>query len=242
MKGKETFEKLCNNGLIQENKPLKLHLGCGEQHFEGYINIDYPPVEHNLMNVAADVYADINQLDFPAGVIDEVRLHHVFEHFNRVTALALLIRWHSWLKIGGKLIIETPDLMGSARTILSDASFQEKMAVVRHLTGDQAARWAYHVDQWFQERFEKTLEKLGFQVLQTYQMSWSREPYLSNILVVAQKIQDLPLDEQFKKASDLLWYSTVDSTEIAMHQVWRDQLAALLFPVEKTAQDKPVGE
>ena len=97
-----------------------------EQYLDGYVNVDYPPSEHNVMQVKADVYANVTELDFPAGSVDEVGLHHVFEHFNRVTALAMLIKWHNWLKIGGKLHIETPDLAGSAKTLLSGIFLEDK--------------------------------------------------------------------------------------------------------------------
>jgi predicted SAM-dependent methyltransferase len=154
-------------GLWDEGWPLRLHLGCGEQYFDGYINIDYPPSEHNIMQVKADVFANLLELDFPPASVDEIRLHHVFEHFSRVTALAMLIRWHIWLKFGGRLHIETPDIMGSAKTLLSNAPLKTKMGVVRHLAGDQAAAWAYHIDHWFPERFEHTLQRLGFDLVQT---------------------------------------------------------------------------
>ena len=48
---------------VQEG--LRLHLGCGEQHFDGYVNIDYPSDQHNVMQVKADYQANITQLDFP---------------------------------------------------------------------------------------------------------------------------------------------------------------------------------
>src|SRR5262249_21774178 len=71
-------------GLWQEGEPLRLHLGCGEQHFPGFVNIDYPPEHHRVMQVRADAYANILQMCFPKASVDEIRLHHVFEHFNRV--------------------------------------------------------------------------------------------------------------------------------------------------------------
>ncbi len=113
----DMLQRLKARGLWEEGKVLRLHLGCGHQYISGYINIDYPPSEHNLAPVKADVYADARSLDFPARSVDEIRLHHVFEHFNRVAALGMPIKWHKWLKVGGKLHIETPDLIGSAKTL-----------------------------------------------------------------------------------------------------------------------------
>jgi predicted SAM-dependent methyltransferase len=222
------LQRIKTAGLWQPGCPLRLHIGCGSQHFDGYINIDYPPSEHNLVQVKADVYADIKSLDFPVGSVDEIRLHHVFEHFNRVTALAMLIKWHKWLKIGGLLYIETPDLLGSAKTLVSDASWKTKMGVVRHLAGDQTAEWGYHVDHWFAERFEHTLGALGFGSLQTQSSSWPKEPYLSNVKVIAVKSKHASLPEQLKVAEELLWESTVALEEKSKWEIWRKQLYAAL--------------
>ena len=221
-----TPRALIAQGLFQEGQPLKLHLGCGEQHFDGYVNIDYPPSEHTVMTVKADLFADLKDLDFPAESVDEIRLHHVFEHFNRVTALAKLIRWHTWLKIGGKLHIETPDLEGSARTLLSDATLKVKMGVVRHLAGDQAAAWAYHIDHWFPQRFEHTLPVLGFERVAIRSWSWPHEPYLSNVEAVAYKARNVAFEDQLTSAEALLWESTVAPSEKSTHTVWMNQLRA----------------
>ena len=156
---RSVFERIRHSHLWSEGQPLRLHLGCGENHFEGYINIDYPPSEHTVqIKAGADIFADIMELDFPDCSVDEVRLHHVFEHFNRSTALGLLVRWHRWLKVGGRLHIETPDLVGNAKLLLSDLPWKVKMAVVRHLAGSHEALWANHIDHWFPERFVRTLE------------------------------------------------------------------------------------
>jgi len=222
------IQQLREKGLLHTNQPLRLHLGCGEQHLEGYINIDYPPSEHNLIRVKADIYADIKSLNFPSESVDEVRLHHVFEHFNRVTALAMLIKWHKWLKIGGRIHIETPDLIGSAKTLVSNASWKTKMGVARHLAGDQAANWGYHVDHWFGERFERTLGALGFKSIQTWSTSWTKEPYLANVKVTAVKTRGNSLQQQLKAAEKLLWESTVSLEERSKWEVWKKQLHAVL--------------
>ncbi len=222
------FEEIQRSGLWKKGQPLRLHLGCGEQHLEGYVNIDYPPSHHNVMDTKADVFADIRSLDFPSESVDEIRLHHVFEHFNRVTALALLIRWHGWLKVQGVLHIETPDLVGCARTILSNESLKTKMGIVRHLTGDQAEDWAYHVDQWFPERFVNTLSRLGFDNIETKTRSWPKEPYLSNVDVIARKARDATMEELIAGADGILWESTVSDSEVATYDVWKRQLRQAL--------------
>ncbi len=225
----DLLSRIQRAGLWSPSTPLRVHLGCGQWRFDGYVNIDYPPSEHTTISkLGADIHADITTLRFPDGTVDEIRLHHIFEHFNRVTALALLIRWHRWLKVGGVLCIETPDLIGSARTLLSNAAWKTKMAVVRHLAGDQAARWAYHVDHWFAERFERTLTALGFGGMQKDEKSWSQEPYLSNVIVTAHKTEERTVDTQFSAAGQLLAESMISPKERPTWEIWMRELQTLL--------------
>jgi predicted SAM-dependent methyltransferase len=71
-------------------KPIKLHLGCQEKYLEGYVNIDLPQSEHTVRKAKVDVYADVRTLSYPVGSVDEVRSHHLLEHFSRQEALLLL--------------------------------------------------------------------------------------------------------------------------------------------------------
>ncbi len=140
----------------------------------------------------------------------------------------MLIEWHIWLKIGGRLVIETPDLIGSAKTILSDAPWSRKMAVVRHLAGSHEASWAFHLDHWFPERFEHTLVKFGFSPIEIKTFSWSNEPFLSNVIVVAIKKSSLLLDELIVIAEDLLKESLVAEAEKPLFDVWCKQLRTMI--------------
>jgi radical SAM superfamily enzyme YgiQ (UPF0313 family)/predicted SAM-dependent methyltransferase len=207
---------------------LRLHLGCGEQYLDGYTNIDYPRSEHAVMDVKADLYADITTLKFPDNSVEEIRLHHVFEHFNRVMAIALLIHWHEWLKTGGTLHIETPDLEGSAKIILSSAPWKIKAATIRHLAGDQADSWAYHIDHWSPERFHHVLPRFGFGIINIFTGNWTQEPYLANVTAIARKKREMSRSELVTAAEELLSESLVNATEQATYQTWKRQLHAIL--------------
>lgn len=224
-----TYHKLISKGFIKANKPVKLHLGCGEQYINDYINIDYPRSEHNIMDVKTDYQAVITELDFPENSVDEIRLHHVFEHFPRVVALGLLIKWNKWLKIGGKLYIETPDFEGSAKTLLSDVPWKVKTGVIRHIAGDQAASWAYHIDHWFPERFKHTLSQLGFENIKVETTQWPHEPYLSNVHAVGFKQKSVSEELLLAEAENILWESTVADAEKPTHEVWCRQLRNLYY-------------
>lgn len=188
---------------------MKLHLGCGKTYLSGYVNVDYPPTEHAVeADIRADLYADIKTLSYPPSSIEEIRLHHVFEHFTRPVALALLCRWRDFLKPGGLLRIETPDAEANFRAFLSPfLGFAEKQPILRHLFGSHEAHWAVHCDAWYKKKFEVTLTALGFDRLKFTKTRYGR---LRNIEVYAWKsAQNLGPEEYFAIVNNLLDMSTV---------------------------------
>ncbi len=88
---------------LQNSHPLKLHLGCGDQYFEGYVNIDFRKTP------ATDVVCGIKKLPYPDASADAIELYHVIEHLPRHDLPVALGEWNRVLRPGGKLIIECPD-------------------------------------------------------------------------------------------------------------------------------------
>jgi predicted SAM-dependent methyltransferase len=142
---------------------MKIHLGCGEKYLEGYVNIDFPDSEQSIIKTKADVYyTNMQELSYPEGSLEEIRSHHLFEHFSRAEALKLLTRWRSWLKPDGVLVIETPDFTTSAAMFLQSSSLKRRFQLSRHIYGSQEAGWAQHKDYWDKDKFQFVLGKLGF--------------------------------------------------------------------------------
>lgn len=142
-------------------KPIKLHLGCQEKYLKGYINIDLPESEHTVRKAKVDKYADVRELSYPAESVDEVRSHHLLEHFSRQEALLLLARWHKWLTMGGLLHVETPDFEESAKKFLK-GNLDDQFQLARHIFGSHEAGWAYHKDFWSENKFRFVLRELGY--------------------------------------------------------------------------------
>jgi glycosyltransferase involved in cell wall biosynthesis/predicted SAM-dependent methyltransferase len=207
---------------------LRLHLGCGETYLPGFENIDFPPDQHTVQTThRADIYADITKLSYPWRSVNQIRLHHVFEHFDRPTALYLLIEWSGWLEDGGLLVIETPDFELSAKSFLKgNAKIRHK--TIRHLFGSQEATWAIHQDGWYKDKFELYLISLGFKELKFYCTEWEAT---RNITVEAQiRAPFMERSEQIRVAEELLRQSLIDETasEQRLLQIWIDKLRSLI--------------
>jgi len=237
---------------MEKDVELKLHLGCGEKYLEGYVNIDYPPEEHTVMSVKADVYQDIRTLNYKENSVDEVRSHHLFEHFSRAEALELLVRWRGWLKPGGRMLIETPDFEESIRAYLYANTRKRKMELGRHIFGSQEAGWAYHYDFWDKQKFKFVLGKMGFKKIRVRRYSNSLAKHfpkipllnvignllpnfvyrkyggnkLPDILVVAEKDGSVELDGEVITREVLSEYLTVHDDYKMLH-VWLNDSSKL---------------
>ena len=85
-------------------RDLKLHLGSGTVHLEGWVNVDLETRE-------ADVHWDITKgLPLPDGCARFIYHEHVMEHITVEQGERCLRDWHRLLQPGGVLRISTPDL------------------------------------------------------------------------------------------------------------------------------------
>ena len=89
--------------------PVKLHLACGLDYLEGYINVDLYPQE----GAKVDEVFDVRKIPYPDNSVDEIRAFHIIEHFDWKEGQRTLEEWYRVLKPGGRLWLETPDFLAS---------------------------------------------------------------------------------------------------------------------------------
>jgi predicted SAM-dependent methyltransferase len=221
---------------MRTRRKLKLHLGCGQVCLRGYLNIDYPLTEHTVQqDSVADEFADLTDMQYPAETVDEIRLHHVFEHFPRPQATALIASWHTWLKQEGRLHIEVPDFDATAALIISpDTSEHEKCVAIRHIFGSNEAGWAVHYDGWNEGRLRELLGVFGFTI-----ETVGRNAYLAtrNIEIIATKtVASASAEHATELARTYLSAFAVDSgpSETRLLEIWveafRSQIAMTFAP------------
>lgn len=91
--------------MVRKNTNLKLNLGCGVDHREGYVNID----------AVADLHPDLVQnlldgLPFEDGVVSEVIAQDILEHFIYDDFLFVVAEIARVLKDGGELRVRVPNV------------------------------------------------------------------------------------------------------------------------------------
>ena len=182
---------------MQIKKSIKLHLGCQNNYLEGYVNVDLPPSEQTVEKVRADVYEDVRRLSYPDNTIDEIRSHHLLEHFSRQEALLLLARWHRWLKKDGLLVVETPDFETSIKKFIKADNIKDRFPFGRHIFGSQEAAWAQHQDFWYEDKFRYVLSQLGYGDFRFEEFSNNLEQKLSSLKKI--KITQESFLKNFKK-------------------------------------------
>jgi hypothetical protein len=202
---------------------IKLHLGCGQKYMEGYLNIDYPPSDHTVQKSSvADEFHNLYELNYKADTIDEIRLHHVFEHFPRVDACAFLSAWNTWLKTNGRLHIEVPDFETSFKKNFSLLNRSKYEGVgLRHIFGSQEAHWAVHYEGYSHKRLEKILLLFGFEIVEVKKSNYKRT---FNIEIIGRKVKSLSMNESKESAKTYLSDYLVDdsSSEMEMLKIWMD--------------------
>lgn len=107
-KGSEVLEALQEKNKEFFTTPVKLNLGCGEQILSGYINCD-------LHSPLAEEHFDAAKVPYPDNSVDEILAYHLIEHFDFRQGQEVLKEWYRVLKPGGRLHLETPDLLNSCK-------------------------------------------------------------------------------------------------------------------------------
>lgn len=143
---------------IRDKNPLKLHLGCGNRHFDGYINIDWEKTR------ATDLVCDIRKFPYPDNSAELIETYHVIEHLPRHDLPKTLKTWHRILMLGGKLVIECPDFDEAVRGYIEGNEKRlDSIFGLQRFSGD-AHMFGYNF-----KRLEKLLEMLGFKDIQKKQ-------------------------------------------------------------------------
>jgi len=149
---------------------IKLHLGCGEKHIEGYTNIDirYLPSVDEINNIKFLRKYILNSVDL-------IYVCHVLEHFSRWEYKAAIKRWFDILKPGGIMRIAVPDF---AKIVEYYQQTNDLILLRGLIYGGQDYNENFHYCCWDFNSLKQDLEECGFESICEY--NW-RDTDHSNI-------------------------------------------------------------
>jgi predicted SAM-dependent methyltransferase len=131
---------------------LKLNLGCGSHHYSGYVNVD--------IKAPADLVCDCLKLPYKENTIVEITSYHMLEHLTKEQGILALKHWYNILIVGGKLVVEVPDLEGVCKELLNGNDYGFNM-----LYGLQINDFEYHKWGYTKKSMEVLFLKIGFEVV-----------------------------------------------------------------------------
>ncbi len=134
---------------------LRLNLGCGHIAQEGYINVDRRALP------GVDIVAEVDELPFEPGEIDEIFSAHLLEHFpQEQLRRELLPYYYSLLKEGGIFRAVVPDAEAMIQKYTQGEYPYDDMREVMY--GAQDYDGDFHFNMFTPESIKKLLEEAGF--------------------------------------------------------------------------------
>ena len=139
---------------------IKLHLGCGTKHLEGYTNIDirYLPGVDEVNNIRF-------LRNYKNNSVDEIYACHVLEHFGRWEYKDVLKRWFELLKPNGKLRLAVPNFESICKYYSKTNDLQ---SVIGLLYGGQDYDENYHYITFDKPSLTRILTETGFKYIEFY--------------------------------------------------------------------------
>jgi len=137
-----------NLGSVQPEPKLKLNLGSGPRHLDGYRNLD---IKEGHAVYPLDYYE--------SGLFDEVRASHILEHFPHGQAADVLKEWARLLAPGGILKIAVPDFDWIVKAY-SNGRRQDGL-LEAYLFGGQVDADDYHKAFFNEDKLKRLLEDAG---------------------------------------------------------------------------------
>ena len=100
--------------IVSNGDGLRLNLGCGPYKMKNFVNIDIDK------DRKPDIIADVTNLPYKPGTVDEIYAGHLLEHFDWRDGERALGHWVSLLRPGGKIGITVPDYDYLCRSYLTN--------------------------------------------------------------------------------------------------------------------------
>jgi 2-polyprenyl-3-methyl-5-hydroxy-6-metoxy-1,4-benzoquinol methylase/predicted SAM-dependent methyltransferase len=182
------------------NKEIrKIELGGGEHPVgEGFLNVDARPLP------TVDIIADIRDLPFEEGDIEEIFTSNVLEHFNYRNATMILRGAFRVLRPGGKITVIVPDF--EKVVDIYKTGNVDFMTMNKWLHGNQHHLYDYHKISWDFKGLKIILSDVGFTKIEKVSYSYGVD-YLGcpMLQVIAFKEKQNSEYREKNKKREIIW-------------------------------------
>lgn len=150
---------------------MRVNFGCGRRVLSGYYNIDairHPKAARDpelLFEMRFDNGKLIEQFPLEDGCADEVMSIHVIEHFHRYNTDAVIAEFKRLLKVGGKLVLECPNLEAACRNLLAGMDEQMTLWPI-YGSPKEGNPFVAHLWGWTPKTMKELLASHGFSDIQ----------------------------------------------------------------------------
>lgn len=153
---------------------IKLHLGCGKKHIEGFTNIDirYLPGVDEVDNIKF-------LRSYKENSVDEIYACHVLEHFSRWEYIDVLKRWFKILKTNGKLILAVPNFKSICEYYTKTNDLNSLIGL---LYGGQDYDENYHYITFDNNSLTTDLKNIGFKEVNCCDINYGIDDYSKSYL------------------------------------------------------------
>ncbi len=166
---------------------LKLHLGCGTNLKEGYLNVDQYLTAPGITNI------DIFNLPIEDDFVDEIFTEHMLEHLNKYEVPLALKEWSRVLKPNGKLVMNLPNLEWCLQQWLEKPEEERWNWQLDTIFGLQTHPGEFHKTGFTKSRLHQLLTDVGFREINIDDY-WSHGQ--SCFWVEASKYNQFEIDQQ----------------------------------------------
>lgn len=177
----------------------KLHLGCGDDYREGFINVDF------FNKRLADKNWKLNDLKLPDGSCERIESYAVMEHLNYAEFYECLEECHRVLVPGGTLIFEIPEFEEYMRHWLAqDYQTRWSFEWFSPIWGGQWNDGQYHKAGYSFERVKEILGEIGFDSIGKKEPSRAYPPcIMQRVEAIKRKLSPQEETEKMKKRKAL---------------------------------------
>jgi predicted SAM-dependent methyltransferase len=157
---------------------MKINVCAGRHLLEGWTNVDAVVSTHpKAKGRKPDILADMASIPLPDECADELMCIHGIEHVYSWEAEDAIKEWHRLLKVGGKVVIECPDLIKCCKNLLSGYKVSDKhpdQMGMYGIYGDHTLKdpFMMHKNGWTPTTMRALLDRHGFTDIQEERPQW----------------------------------------------------------------------